>query len=195
MRMLFPIAAGLAVIFTLGTPATAPAQTRQATTKSTRLSQTDQAFIQQAAVGGVAALRTAELAAGRTENVAVRMYAQRMLADNAAANDQLLATSARVHFKPVMGLDARQNTVMQQLSQLKGAQFDALYAYAMLSNTQQSIQIYQAAAASSNPVIRSYARATLPVLQAHLQQAQVLTQEASIRAAFLPSPSACPIFY
>ncbi|MDF3076445.1 MAG: hypothetical protein K0S09_334 [Sphingobacteriaceae bacterium] len=63
------------------------------------------------------------------------------------------------------------------LNNLSGQQFDQQYMRMMLQDHYQAIALFQSAAQSDDPQVKSYAQKTLPALQAHLAHAKMVNRK------------------
>ncbi len=78
-------------------------------------------------------IRYAHLALAISENPAVRQFAETMIRDHQAANDQALALLQKLKVSPQdnflsQALDGQSDQTISRLSQLRGAEFDNAYA-------------------------------------------------------------------
>jgi putative membrane protein len=139
------------------------------------LNATDRDFVQRAASGGMAEVQAAQLAQQRASTPQVRQFAARMITDHTQANDELqqIAQDANLTLptKPT-GKDALAG---QRLGALNGAAFDQAYAQEELRDHQQDVALFRKEAASGqDPALKAFAQKMLPILQQHLQLAQIL---------------------
>ncbi len=139
------------------------------------LNATDRDFVQRAASGGMAELQAAQLAQQRGSSSQVRQFAARMITDHTQANDELqqIAQEANITLptKPT-GKDAAAG---QRLGALNGTAFDQAYAQVELGNHQQDVALFRKEATSGqDPALKAFAQKMLPILQQHLQLAQIL---------------------
>jgi putative membrane protein len=68
----------------------------------------------------------------------------------------------------------KQRATYDRLSQLSGAQFDRAFARAMVEDHQNDIREFEKEAKKMNDPAADFAKATLPTLHKHLEQAQAL---------------------
>tara|TARA_R110000764_G_scaffold73979_1_gene150502 strand:- start:32 stop:541 length:510 start_codon:yes stop_codon:yes gene_type:complete len=130
-------------------------------------------FFSQASAQNLAAIDAAELALeqGTSE---IQGYAQQMLDAHRENNSQLkeLAASMQIETEQDPQLSAQAEQLLLQLRD--GDDFDQAYLENQIVAHQQAIALYNRAAQVENEQIVSFAEATLPALQKHLEQAQKL---------------------
>jgi putative membrane protein len=137
----------------------------------------DRDFMQKAASGGMAEVQTAELAQQRASSPQVKQFASRMITDHTQANSELqqLAEKQNVTLpaKPL----TKDAVAGQKLQGLNGVAFDQAYTQQALRDHQEAVALFRKEATSGqDPELKAFAQKTLPVLQQHLQMAQVLSR-------------------
>jgi putative membrane protein len=139
------------------------------------LNSTDQKFVMEAAMGGMAEVELGRLAAERGSSDGVKQFGQRMVDDHSRANSELMQlTSARGVNVPA-SLDAKHQSLMTKMTQLSGAAFDSAYAKEMVKDHQKDVSLFQKQAArGADGDLRAFAAKTLPTLQEHLRMAREL---------------------
>jgi putative membrane protein len=139
------------------------------------LSSTDQKFVMEAAMGGMAEVELGRLAAERGSSDDVKQFGQRMVDDHSRANSELMQlTTARGITSPT-SLDAKHQAQMSKMAQLSGAAFDRAYAKEMLKDHQKDVSLFQKQSTSgADGDLRAFAAKTLPTLQEHLRMAREL---------------------
>lgn len=159
---------------------------QQATTETTVSEDTTQAelnsatmnaqFVQAAATAGAFELRTSELAASRARLQSVKDFAQRMVTDHTAADQQLASVAAAAGLSaPAPLLSAEQQTVVNNLTGLNGEAFDDAYLDAQVAGHQSAVSTFQNYVSNGAPgPLRDWAQQTLPTLQQHLTDVQAL---------------------
>lgn len=169
MRFLLS-AAGLAAIL-----AAAPALAQ--TPPSKPLSSADQQFITKAAQGNIAEASLGKMAMQKSTNPAVQEFGRWMQTDHTLANKELIAAAHAANGQsPPTQPNAQQQSEAQALQQLSGAQFDQKYIQHMVQDHQQDVQAYQNEAnTTQNRYLKGYAQGILPVIKAHLDEAQQLS--------------------
>jgi len=144
-------------------------------------------FMAAAASGGQFEIQSSQLALQMSQNAAVRNFANMMIADHSRLNQALAAAATSAGLTPPAPvlMPAEQAMLDQLRATPPGPAFDLAYKNAQISGHQQALQLMQNYAASGDvPALRNAAAQAVPVVQMHLQQAQMLPVEPA--AAPLP---------
>lgn len=169
-RALLPIAvcAALAAAPALaGQAAPSPATTQLAAAMAT-LSKSDQTFVHQAAIAGMAEVAEAQLALSKAQRDDVKQFAQRMIDDHTKANDQLKQLAAAKQITLPTALDAKHKAEQARLEKLSGAAFDRAYIEAQVKAHQQAVSLFKTEAEKGGDAeLKQFATQTLPILQQH----------------------------
>jgi putative membrane protein len=138
-------------------------------------SSSDANFAKKAAQGGVAEVSLGKLAESHAQSADVKAFGQKMVQDHGAANDKLKAAAEQEHIQLPTEPSSKDQANITRLSSLQGAAFDKAYAEMMVKDHRTDIAEFKREAqhGSSSP-IKSFAQATLPTLQEHLQMAEKL---------------------
>jgi putative membrane protein len=142
-----------------------------------KLSWTDRRFVTKASDGGQAEVALAQLAADRASNPDVKSYAQKLLADHAAVNSELIgiASAKRVE----LDKDDGQDRAYRRLSKKSGAEFDREFIEHMVDEHENAIKMFEKASKDAKDAdLRGFASKHVGHLREHLQQAQTLQQSA-----------------
>ena len=141
------------------------------------LAASDASFIQTAAQGGMAEVQMAQLADQNSNSKAVKAFADQMIKDHAAANDQLKQIATNKGATVPAGVSDDQQKTMTMLQGEKGRKFDHDYIADQIADHQEMLMVFQAEAASSTDSdLKSYASATAPTIQEHLTEAKKLAR-------------------
>lgn len=147
-------------------------------TTSTPLSAGDEEFVNTAARGGMAEVQLSTNAAAHAANADVKNFANMMIKDHNAANQELTQIAARKNVPPPADLDPEHKKIDQELAGLHGAAFDKRYMAAMLADHQKAVAAFQNASTNAqDPDIRAFAAKTLPKLQEHLRMAESIAKK------------------
>ena len=133
----------------------------------------DSMFVLNAARGGMAEVQLGKLAAEQGNSNSIKDFADHMVTDHSAANDELekLAKKKRITLPP--GPSAKQKTLYNRLSALSGSAFDRAYIQAMIEDHQKAVAEFTGASNNaSDPDIKEFASHTLPTIADHLKMAQ-----------------------
>jgi putative membrane protein len=170
----------------------APATPAERQAQSQDRSKADAAFIQQALKSGREEVELAKLAAGKSENGQIKQFAQMLVSDHTAVNEQLVLLGQRNGAAPAPrgGTDgaassppaspgaAPSSEKARQLAGLSGAQFDQKFMELIVEGHEKSVELYTREAESgSDPAAKKLASETLPKIKEHLQQAKSLRQQ------------------
>jgi putative membrane protein len=151
----------LALAWTAAAQQTAPA--------NTKVQRTDRNFIVKAAEDGKEEVELGRLAHGKASNEAVKQFAQRMVEDHGNANKKLMELAANKGVK----LDdraPRENSMMQRLSKLQGADFDREYVKEMVKDHKKDVAEFRRMHSGAvDPNLKAWIDETLPTLEDHLK--------------------------
>ena len=150
-------------------------------------------FMAQAASGGEFEIQSSQLALQMSQNVAVRNFANMMIADHSRLNQAVAAaaTAARLTPPAPVLLPADQAMLDQLRASGGGAAFDLAYKNAQVSAHQNALALMQGYATGGDvPSLRNAAAQAVPVVQMHLNQAQMLPVApiAAPAPAYTPPP-------
>lgn len=139
----------------------------------------DRTFMMKAAGGGMYEVAVSKLAAEKSTSPAIKDYAQMLITDHTAANDQLkvLAASKGVNLPTDMPADKKAK--IDALSKTSGATFDRAYIEKVgIADHQTDIKLFDNASRSAKDTdVKAWAGKTLPTLKDHLSEAQGLSKE------------------
>jgi len=141
------------------------------------LSQQDQTFLQQ--VGSALQLQRSEsqLVTGHTPDAASQQYAAWMTADDTALNTTLTRIAQQQGAQVPTGLTGTDQTTLNTLQPLSGSQLLSAYASAaVLDHATTLIQFIREANGGTNPALKAFASASVPVLAEQLNGAFTLQQ-------------------
>jgi putative membrane protein len=128
-------------------------------------------FMEEAAMGGMAEVELGKLAERRAANPKVKQFGKRMVTDHSKVNAQLKQLAARKGVTLPKDIGSEHEALRTKLSGLSGADFDKAYIDAMKEDHEKDIDAFkQAAASSPDKDVRSFAKKTLPTLEAHQKQ-------------------------
>jgi len=142
------------------------------------IADSDRDFIAEAASGGQMEVELGRTAAKNAAHKRVKEFGLRMATDHSKANAQLKQIAARknITLPSEPADDDRQK--MEELSQLKGEEFDRAYMKEMLDDHERDVEKFrEAAKEAKDPDVKSFAAKTLPTLEAHLRMAKEVANE------------------
>ena len=162
----------------------------QAETKTT--GQTDASFVQQALMSGQEEVALAKLASEKAESGELKQFAQMLVSDHTAVNEQLALLTQRDGAAPAPrdntkrgGTDtappatspgaAPSSPKLDELGKLSGPAFDKRFLAIIVEGHEKSVTLYEKESTSgTNPAAKKLATETLPKIKEHLQQAKSL---------------------
>jgi putative membrane protein len=137
------------------------------------LNMSDRVFLRAAAVGGMAEVEFAKLAAASGESDLVKSFARRMQDDHGKANKRLSDLAEGDRFPLPSELDKEHQRKQAELKKLKGADFDRAYIASQLQDHQRTAQLLAYEIGSGqNAEVKAFAEDNLPVVLEHLQMVQ-----------------------
>jgi len=134
-------------------------------------------FLAQAASANQFEIDSSQLALQASQNAAVRNYASLLIAEHTQLGAQVTATaqSAGLTMPPPGLLPAQQAALDQLRAAGAGPSFDMAYRQAQIDAHNQAIGLMQNYSTGGDvPALRSAAAGAIPMMQMHLQQAQML---------------------
>ena len=140
-------------------------------------------FVKEAAAGGLAEVELSKLAQ-KSENADVKSFADRMVQDHTAANQELMTIATGLGIAVPKALDAQHERVRQNLAALHGKVFDERYMQDMVEDHNKTVALFQAEERSgSSAELKQFAQKTLPTLQTHQRMAQELSRKVTQASA------------
>lgn len=140
-------------------------------------------FVKKAALGGMTEVETSKLAASKAQDPQVKSFAQKMVTDHTAANEELKSLATKKGWTLPTSLDAEHKAVVQKLSAKSGADFDAAYSKQMMQDHEKTVALFKGATQSSDADLAKWAEKTLPTLEKHEQLAANLPAESHSASA------------
>src|SRR5919107_2223587 len=134
-------------------------------------------FLWQAASANQFEIDSSQLALQASQNAAVRNYANLLISDHTRLGAQVTAAaqSAGLTMPPPGLLPAQQAALAQLQAAGTGPSFDMAYRQAQIDAHNQAITLMQNYSTSGHvPALRTAAGGAIPMMQMHLQQAQML---------------------
>lgn len=173
----------------------AAAPLAEAETKDDAKSDAAAGFVQQALKSGEEAVALAKLAAEKSRDGEIKEFAQMLVSDHTAVNEQLALLAKRNGAAPAprTGPKSESDTpappagtspgaapsspMAQELGRLTGAEFDKKFLALVVAGHEKSVELYNTEAETgSNPASKKLAGEMLPKIKQHLQQAKSLQQ-------------------
>jgi putative membrane protein len=137
----------------------------------------DQDFINQAAGMNASQTGMGRLAHGKAASPAVRLLAQRLVADHTQANQRLAALAKRLKLDVAPPPDQPPPALLTS----SGPDFDKQYLGLVISGHQNMIALFESEASSGqDPRAKRFAREMLPALRHHLHEAETIGHKLGI---------------
>jgi putative membrane protein len=179
IKWMLALAAGGLVLVLAALPAraqqgrTGPAAQANTPTQTGQLNRKDYQFLVQAARIDLGEVQLGELAQKQSASEAVRGFGEHMINDHSKANMGLKEIATQKGATVPTQLSSAQNSMLQHLGGLSGAQFDKAYAQDMFKGHTHAVKAFATAAKDlSDTDLRAWAQTTLPLLQEHLRMAR-----------------------
>jgi putative membrane protein len=175
-----PPGSGTSMTGNQAAPAAQPGTgTRNAETrKDDQLARADRKFIQQAAEGGMYEVQIAQLAASKATDANVKSFADTLVKDHQAANNELvqMANAKKVELPAAPPRAMRRD--IERLAQRKGKDFDEHFVREVgIKDHEKDIKMFEKGSGSvKDAQLKAWIDKTLPHLREHLAIAQKLPQ-------------------
>ena len=160
------------------TPAAVPSAT--GSVGKSALSAVDRTFITKASGAGMYEVEISKIAADKAQDPSVKEFAQMMVKDHTAANEELKALATAHGAEVASDVPPEKKPVVKKLSGLSGAAFDKAYREQVgLKDHKADIALFERQAKSGElPELKAWASQKLPTLKSHLEHAQSLKPKA-----------------
>jgi putative membrane protein len=140
-------------------------------------------FVEKASQDGMTEVKMAHLALANSKNAEVRKFATQMQREHGEANASLASIAANKNIRIPTALDHDHQAMLSEMSSKTGPAFDAAYANHMVMAHKDALELFQAAAKSSDNDIAAWANKMLPTLQQHQMKANGLQSKLKVAAA------------
>lgn len=138
-----------------------------------QISLSDASFLRKAAAGGAAEVELGNLARDKASNPDVKQFAQKMVDDHSAANNELKTLAQQKGVAVPTQPDSSSKKELDRLSKLSGPAFDRAYMKLMVSDHEKDVSEFEKESKSAQDSdVKSFAGKTLPTLQEHLRLAR-----------------------
>jgi putative membrane protein len=133
-------------------------------------------FMKDAAEAGMAEVEIAKLAKDRALNPRVKNFAEMMIKDHSAANNDLMAVAREKSVTLPSTLGKHQDH-LEDLSKKNGADFDKAYMKAMVNGHEDVVKEFEKTAQDgTDPDVKTFAAKKLPTLRMHLDSAKAINK-------------------
>lgn len=159
---------------------TAPANLR--TPSAPALTPSDHDFAKTAASGATFEVEASRLALHKTQDPAVRTFAQRVLDEHTRIGEQLRTIVRAAGVADMLAMNAAHSTDFERLGRLEGRDFDREYAAQVgIAVHQQAVRLYdQASREITDAQLKSFAEETMPQLRERLQEGRALARQVGV---------------
>jgi putative membrane protein len=169
----FPFALVIAALVAASSVCVAAEDVAKADPAASQPAGGSQTFLKKAVIGSMAEVELGKLAEERAGSAAVKAFGQQMVADHSKASQELRGLAAKQDVPLPAALDAKHKALRDRLAKLSGSSFDRAYMTEMISDHEKDVAEFRREAKNAtDPAIKSFASATLPVLEGHLKRAQ-----------------------
>ena len=167
-----------------------PAQASASPSTASSDTNPDQPFLDNAGKGNRAEVELGNLVAAKSKNPSVKKFAQMMADDYADAQSklQLVAQQKNLVVPDEMSDDAK--ALRTKLTKESGSKLDKDYMAAMVAGHQKGLEEFQEASKTiKDRDVKSWATATLPMIQKHMDQARHIDNQLELGKAKSEAPS------
>jgi putative membrane protein len=133
-------------------------------------------FLRQAGMGDNAEIQAGSMAESRARSNAVRDYGRMLQRDHRHSSELAMPLMRRYRVTPPAGIPPEDRAAMARLQRTRAGDFDRAFARQMVLDHQKMIAKFEAQARSPDRPTADFARAQLPVLRQHLQEARRLAR-------------------
>ena len=133
------------------------------------LAKTDAMFINKAAIGGMTEVQEGQAATATATSPDLKTFAQKMIDDHTANNQELMTLAMTKGVTPPADLDKMHATEVSMLTKKTGATFDRTYIKDQTKGHEAMEKVMQNEIDhGTDPDLKAFAAKTLPVVQSHL---------------------------
>lgn len=128
----------------------------------------DKMFATKAAQGGIAEVKTSQLAVRKTHNKQVMMVAKRMIKEHSAANAELKTVAQNKSMMLPTDTDPKHKAALVKLSRLSGAAFDKAYMAGQEKDHAATVKLFEnEITMGMDKDLSGFASKNLPTIQDH----------------------------
>jgi putative membrane protein len=148
------------------------------------LPQMDRAFLDSAAQGSHMEIAGSKTAQQKSENPAVKAFAEAMIKDHTAMSAEVSTLAASKNHTLPSEPSEEQKAILEELNGLTGQAFDTAYAQRLgIAAHEKTINEFKLAVQDAkDPDVKALAQKTLPKLEHHLEMARELQSDPSMSA-------------
>jgi putative membrane protein len=131
----------------------------------------DTTFLKTAIGIDLAEIDVGKLAQTNGKSEMVKQFGAMLVTDHSKDRDQLIGMAQKASVQIPSAPSPEDQAKAKRLSGLSGAAFDKAFGEEMVKGHKAAIAFYSDKAADTTSTLASYAKATIPVLQRHLEEA------------------------
>ena len=148
----------------------------------------DKQFAVKAAQGGIAEVKTSELALRKSHNKQVRAVAHRMVKEHTAANEELNTVAQNKKLTLPSDTDPKHKAAYAKLAALSGAAFDKAYMAGQEKDHAATVKLFEAEIASGEDKdISGFASKNLPTIEDHTKMIFQVGSGLGVHAVPMPA--------
>lgn len=141
-----------------------------------------QTFVKNAYQAGLAEIQEGQLALRKSQDPDIKGFAQRMIEDHRAMNEQVAAVAHKEGITLPSEPDVKEKAELTALKALSGSAFDKMYAKGNVHDHEEVVDQFKSEASSGrDPAVDEVARKALPTLEEHLELARSLDTKLASR--------------
>ncbi len=150
-------------------------------------------YVPMAASSDMFEIQSGQMAQQMSQNPAIRSFGQMLVTDHTQTSSQLMAAASSAGLPPPPQQLMPQHQAMLDQLRTAGPNFDAAFRDAQINAHQQALQLHQGYASGGDvAALRTVAGQAVPIVQAHLNQAQSLGMTPAAMPASEPMPAPAP---
>jgi putative membrane protein len=143
-----------------------------------RMTGKDALFVRKAAIGGIAEVKSAELAKDKASSAEVKSFAEQMIKDHEKANRELEDLAERNKISVPTALDHEHQKRIDELAKLSGNAFDRAYVKQQKEGHHRMLKLMDDEAANGTDAdLKDFAAKTKGVVTEHLQRVEDLSHD------------------
>lgn len=131
-------------------------------------------FVKKAAQDGMTEVEVGKIALAKSQDPAIRGFAQKMVDDHTKANAELAQIASAKGVTPPKKLDAEHQAMVSSMKDVPAGEFDRQYSKHMNMDHSKAIALFESASEAKDPQLAEFAQKTLPTLKVHKQLAEKL---------------------
>ncbi len=147
----------------------------------------DKMFAMKAAQGGIAEVKTSQLAVQKTHNKRVMMVAKRMIKEHSAANEELKTVAQDKGMTLPSDTDPKHKAALAKLSRLSGAAFDKAYMAGQEKDHAATVKLFEnEIATGQDKDVTAFASKNLPTIEDHTRMIFQVGSSLGVHSTTMP---------